>query len=263
MICGLLEPSHGKILFDGKDIYSLNKKELHDIRKRMQIVFQNPFASLDPRLPIGKSIEEPMIANHIGDSESRKKKAEELLELVGLQKSYYSRFPHEFSGGQRQRIGIARALILQPKLIICDEPVSALDVSVQTQILNLLVDIQKQMHVSFLFISHDLNVVQYISDWIGVMYLGSLVEVIRAKDLYSRVKHPYTKALLSAVPATNPEKKKERIILEGDLPSPTNIPKGCCFHTRCPYAKEICRKQKPENLVNGREMIACHFPLTN
>jgi len=262
MISCLTEPTAGAIRFEGKNLFGLRKRQLREIRKELQMVFQDPFASLDPRKTIGQSIEEPLVINGIGDKESRRKLVEELLEVVGLQKSYYSRFPHEFSGGQRQRVGIARAFALKPRLIICDEPVSALDVSVQSQILNLLVKLQEETGVSYIFIAHDLSVVKYVSDWVGVMYLGQLVEVIRSADLFRSAAHPYTQALLSAVPVADPKAAKERIILQGEIPSPANPPTGCYFHTRCPYATEKCRTEAPPvRRDEGRAMVACHYPL--
>ena len=262
VICNLIEPTEGKVVFDGNDMFSLAKSARKKIRKNLQMVFQDPFASLDPRMTIGNTIAEPLLIHGIGNSHSRRSAVEDMLEMVGLRKAYYSRFPHEFSGGQRQRIGIARALILQPKLVICDEPVSALDVSVQSQILNLLLELQNTFGLTYIFIAHGLNVVKYVSDWIGVMYLGKMVEVIKSQQLFTHATHPYTQALLSAIPVLDPEKNSERIILEGDIPSPANPPSGCFFHTRCQYCQDICRTQEPLVKQSGeRRMVACHFPL--
>lgn len=237
------------------------KAELKKTRKEIQMVFQDPFASLDPRMTIGKIIEEPLVIHKIGDKAQRKKMVLEMLEKVGLQPDYYKRYPHEFSGGQRQRIGIARALILRPKLVICDEPVSALDVSVQSQILNLLDDLQKELGLTYIFIAHGLHVVQHISDRVGVMYLGRMAEVTDADKLFRHPAHPYTKALLSANPIPDPDISQERIILEGDIPSPANPPSGCYFHTRCRECKEICKQQVPPVRQMGDRIVACHFPL--
>ena len=225
------------------------------------MIFQDPFASLDPRMTIGRIITEPLIIHKIGDRASRRAMAEELLERVGLQPSYYNRYPHEFSGGQRQRIGIARALILKPKLVICDEPVSALDVSVQSQILNLLKELQKDMGLTYIFIAHGLNVVKHISDRVGVMYLGRMAEVVEAEDLFHSPAHPYTQALLSAIPHPDPTREQHRIILEGDIPSPVNPPSGCYFHTRCHHCGELCACEVPQMQRIGEREVACHYPL--
>lgn len=257
----LTNPTAGKVFFDGKDMFSLTKKELKKTRRYLQMVFQDPFASLDPRMTVGNILSEPLVIHGIGDKKSRRKLVEEFMETVGLQSSYYNRYPHEFSGGQRQRIGIARALVLHPKLIICDEPVSALDVSVQSQILNLLDELQKTLGLTYIFIAHGLNVVKHVSDRIGVMYLGKMVEIISADELFNSAAHPYTQALLSAVPIPDPSKSKQRIILEGDIPSPFNPPSGCFFHTRCKYCQDICRKEEPLTRQFGDRMVVCHFPL--
>ncbi|MEL7567009.1 MAG: dipeptide ABC transporter ATP-binding protein [Dehalobacterium sp.] len=262
VITCLTKPTAGKVFFDGKDMFSLSKKELKKTRRHLQIVFQDPFASLDPRMTVGKIISEPLVIHGIGDKKSRQKLVEEFMEIVGLQPSYYHRYPHEFSGGQRQRIGIARALVLRPKLIICDEPVSALDVSVQSQILNLLVELQENLGLTYIFIAHGLNVVKHVSNRIGVMYLGKMVEIIGAKELFENAAHPYTQALLSAVPVPDPGKSKQRIILDGDIPSPSNLPSGCFFHTRCKYCQDICRREQPSMRQFGDRMVVCHFPLT-
>jgi oligopeptide transport system ATP-binding protein len=261
VITCLTKPTAGKVFFDGKDLFSLSKKELKKTRRHLQMVFQDPFASLDPRMTVGNIISEPLVIHGIGDKKSRRKLVEEFLEIVGLQPSYYNRYPHEFSGGQRQRIGIARALILHPKLVICDEPVSALDVSVQSQILNLLSELQETLGLTYIFIAHGLNVVKHVSNRIGVMYLGKMVEIISANELFKSASHPYTQALLSAVPVPDPAVNKQRIILEGDIPSPFNPPSGCFFHTRCKYCKDICRKEQPPMRQVDDRMIACHFPL--
>ena len=261
VICCLTEPTEGEVLFEGKDLFKMSRAELKKVRRDIQMIFQDPFASLDPRMTIGQIITEPLIIHKIGDRASRRAMAEELLERVGLQPSYYNRYPHEFSGGQRQRIGIARALILKPKLVICDEPVSALDVSVQSQILNLLKELQKDMGLTYIFIAHGLNVVKHISDRVGVMYLGRMAEVVEAEDLFHSPAHPYTRALLSAIPHPDPTREQHRIILEGDIPSPVNPPSGCYFHTRCHHCGELCACEVPQMQRIGEREVACHYPL--
>ena len=261
VICCLTEPTEGEVLFEGKDLFKMSRAELKKVRRDIQMIFQDPFASLDPRMTIGQIITEPLIIHKIGDRASRRAMAEELLERVGLQPSYYNRYPHEFSGGPRQRIGIARALILKPKLVICDEPVSALDVSVQSQILNLLKELQKDMGLTYIFIAHGLNVVKYISDRVGVMYLGRMAEVVEAEDLFHSPAHPYTQALLSAIPQPDPTQEQHRIILEGDIPSPVNPPSGCYFHTRCHHCGELCACEVPQMQRIGEREVACHYPL--
>lgn len=260
MIMRLIEPTEGKIMFQGKNIMDLSKRDMRKARKDIQMIFQDPFASLNPRHTVGRIIEEPMIVHKMGNRKQRQKRVEELLELVGLSAYHARRYPHQFSGGQRQRIGIARALAVQPKVIIADEPVSALDVSVQSQVLNLLKDLQKKFNLTFIFIAHDLSVVRHISDRVGVMYLGKIVELSESENLYNHPNHPYTKALLSAVPVPDPEIKTKRIILEGDVPSPAHPPSGCAFHDRCPVAMDICSKERPhlKTLEDGR-MVSCHL----
>jgi len=257
----LIEPTGGQAIFNGRDLFKLSKQELKHNRRDMQMIFQDPFASLDPRMTIGQTLTEPLIIHSIGDKISRRKKVEELLEMVGLQPSYYDHYPHEFSGGQRQRIGIARVLVLDPKLVICDEPVSALDVSVQSQILNLLTDLQKEFGLTYIFIAHGLNVVKHISNRIGVMYLGKMVEVLHSEDLLISPAHPYTEALLSAVPVPDPDNPPNRIILEGDIPSATQLPSGCYFHSRCRYCRDICKQEMPVQRQIGERVVSCHFPL--
>jgi oligopeptide/dipeptide ABC transporter ATP-binding protein len=256
----LLEPTSGDIYFQGKNIAHLKKNEMRILRKDMQIVFQDPFASLNPRMKVGEIIEEPLINFHLYDKEGRKKRVLEIMEQVGLTASQINRYPHEFSGGQRQRIGIARALATNPKLIIADEPVSALDVSIQSQVLNLLKDLQKELDLTYIFISHDLSVVKHFCDRIGVMYLGKMVEIAEKNELYHRPMHPYAQALLSAVPSPNPKKKKERIVLQGDVPSPSNPPSGCTFHPRCFECMDICSEVTPvlEEKEPGR-LVSCHL----
>ncbi|WP_066062061.1 ABC transporter ATP-binding protein [Neobacillus soli] len=250
----LEHPSEGKVYFQDQEI---SKETMKDIRRDLQIIFQDPYSSLNPRMRIKDLLEEPMKIHQVVGKENLHKRVDELLELVGLPSSYKNRYPHEFSGGQRQRIGIARALSLNPKLIICDEPVSALDVSIQAQILNLLKDLQKELNLTYLFIAHGLGAVKYISDRIAVMYLGKIVEVAKTEEIFRNPQHPYTKALLSSYPIPNPElRSKERIIIPGDVPSPANPPSGCSFHTRCPIATAICREQNP--VLKGKEhSVAC------
>ncbi len=260
-IVKLEEPTDGQIIFNGNDLSSLNGSELRKVRLNLQIIFQDPYSSLNPRKRIGDLLAEPLLAHRLVSKEEAAKKVDNMLEIVGLTKFHKNRYPHEFSGGQRQRIGIARALILEPELIVCDEPVSALDVSIQAQILNLLKDLQKKFRLSYLFIAHGLGAVKYISDRIAVMYLGKIVEIGKTEDIFKNPKHPYTKALLNAYPIPNPHlRNRERIVLAGDVPSPANPPKGCSFHTRCPIANDICRQQTPE-LVGSEQSVACHFPL--
>jgi oligopeptide transport system ATP-binding protein len=259
MLMKLLEPTEGKIYFEGKETTGLDDNEIRPLRKQFQMVFQDPYASLNPRLKIKDIIGEPLIVHGFA-KQLRLERIHQLLEVVGLHKYHADRYPHEFSGGQRQRIGIARALAVNPKLIIADEPVSALDVSIQSQILNLLKDLQEEFDLTYLFIAHDLSVVEHISDRVGVMYLGKMVELADKDSLYSEPLHPYTKALLSAVPIPDPKVKRERIILKGDIPSPANPPTGCTFHTRCPFAKEICKQKVPDFLeVKKNHFVACHL----
>ncbi|MFC7395150.1 ABC transporter ATP-binding protein [Scopulibacillus cellulosilyticus] len=260
MLLRLIEPTDGRIVFTGKEVTKLAKRELRAIRKDIQMIFQDPFASLNPRHTVERIIEEPMIVHKLGDKKERKRRVKELLEVVGLSSYHAKRYPHQFSGGQRQRIGIARALAVKPKLIVADEPVSALDVSVQSQVLNLLSDLQEQFSLTFLFIAHDLSVVHHFSDRVGVMYLGQIVELGTSDQLYDDPKHPYTQALLSAVPVPDPDAKKEKIILSGDVPSPADPPKGCVFHNRCPMVMDKCKTEKPElsALSDGR-LAACHL----
>lgn len=259
-ILRLIEPTAGEILFAGKSVTAMSQEELRKTRRDMQIVFQDPFASLNPRHNVEKIMEEPLIVHGIGTPAERKKRVHEMLEVVGLNSYHAKRYPHQFSGGQRQRIGIARALMLNPKLIVADEPVSALDVSIQSQVLNLMQDLQRDMSLTYLFIAHDLFVVRHISDRVGVMYLGRLVELTTSAQLYDNPLHPYTQALLSAVPTPDPEAKRERIILQGDVPSPANPPSGCTFHTRCPLVKDVCRSVRPEFTDAGNgHFVACHL----
>lgn len=256
----LIEPTEGQVLFEGKDVTAMGKEQLRKIRRDMQIVFQDPFASLNPRHTVERILEEPMIIHGIGNSKERKQRVLQLLEVVGLSSYHAKRYPHQFSGGQRQRIGIARALAVNPKLIVADEPVSALDVSIQSQVLNLMQDLQKEFQLTYIFIAHDLSVVKHISDRVGVMYLGRIVELTEKDRLYDHPKHPYTQALLSAVPIPDPDVKKERVILQGDVPSPANAPKGCAFHTRCPVAMDICKSDRPAFKDQGEgHFVACHL----
>ncbi|TLS36260.1 ABC transporter ATP-binding protein [Pseudalkalibacillus caeni] len=244
-ILRLVQPTEGSVKFQGKEVTDLNALEMKKLRREMQIVFQDPYASLNPRSTIREILEAPLKIHNVGNKKERKKVIEELVERIGIRKDQLNNYPHEFSGGQRQRIGIARALALNPKLIVADEPVSALDVSVQSQVLNLMLELQQEMDLSYLFISHDLSVVQHISDQVAVMYLGKIVEFGDVERIYNHPMHPYTQALLSALPIPDPKQKRERIILEGDLPSPINPPSGCPFHTRCPFATKECKEVVP------------------
>nr|WP_244963694.1 dipeptide ABC transporter ATP-binding protein [Anoxybacillus rupiensis] len=260
MLLRLIEPTEGSIVFENQEITNLSKQELRKVRRDMQMVFQDPFASLNPRHTVEKILEEPLVVHGIGSKQERKKKVYEMLEVVGLGSYHAKRYPHQFSGGQRQRIGIARALMTRPKLIIADEPVSALDVSIQAQVLNLLEDLQKEFGLTYIFIAHDLGVVRHISDRVGVMYLGRMVELADSDVLYESPKHPYTKALLSAVPIPDPEYQQERQLLTGDLPSPANPPKGCAFHTRCSACMDICKTTRPTlQEVEKGHYVACHL----
>ncbi|MCY0897655.1 MAG: dipeptide ABC transporter ATP-binding protein [Firmicutes bacterium] len=259
-ILRLIEPTSGQIIFEGRDIVPLPKREMRALRREMQIVFQDPFGSLNPRMSVGEILEEPLIIHHMGNRQERQKRVRELLEVVGLAAYHIRRYPHEFSGGQRQRIGIARALALNPKLVVADEPVSALDVSIQSQILNLMEDLQREFGLTYLFIAHGLNVIRHISDRVGVMYLGAMVEIAEADEIYRHPLHPYTEALFSAIPIPNPAARRERIILQGDVPSPVNPPSGCRFHTRCPMAQEQCRVERPVLKESAPDhWVACHF----
>jgi oligopeptide transport system ATP-binding protein len=256
----LIEPTAGEISFEGQQITTLDKGDMRALRREMQIIFQDPYASLNPRMTVGSIIGEPLEIHRIAKGAEKEERVASLLEKVGLRAEDMRKYPHEFSGGQRQRIGIARALALNPKLIVCDEPVSALDVSIQAQVINLLDDLQKDLGLSYLFIAHNLHVVEHISNRVAVMYLGKIVELAVDTDLYSNPQHPYTEALLSAVPIPDPTVKKKRIILEGDVPSPINPPSGCHFHTRCPYKEKICEEVEPEfKDIGGGHWVACHL----
>ena len=260
-ILQLYRPTAGEVYFQGKDLVKLEGEELRKMRRNMQMIFQDPYASLNPRMTVGDIIGEPLEVHTIAKGKEKKERIQELLQIVGLNPYFVNRYPHEFSGGQRQRIGVARALAVNPAFIVCDEPISALDVSIQAQIINLLEELQEKFHLTYLFIAHDLSVVRHISDRIAVMYLGKIVELTDRASLYANPLHPYTKALLSAVPIPDPvvEEKRERIILVGDVPSPVNPPSGCRFHTRCPLAIDICKRVDPEfRDVGGRHFVACH-----
>jgi oligopeptide/dipeptide ABC transporter ATP-binding protein len=262
-ILRLLKPSAGEIEFDGVDVRALGPRALRAMRREMQMIFQDPFASLDPRLKVGAIVAEPLVIHRIGDRARRRKAIVELLETVGLDAAAAERYPHEFSGGQRQRIGIARALALKPKLIIADEPVSALDVSIRSQILNLLIELKQQFGLSYIFISHDLAVVEHVSDSLAVMYLGRIVETAAAEDLFARPSHPYTLALISAVPRPDPQRPGQRVVLKGEMPNPEDPPPGCPFHPRCPKAMDICRTTPPPESDIGRtgrpHLVRCHL----
>ncbi|MBU6154000.1 MAG: dipeptide ABC transporter ATP-binding protein [Bdellovibrionales bacterium] len=263
-ILRLIEPTSGQVLFKGKNILDLGASEMRALRRNMQIVFQDPFASLNPRMTIEEILGEPLIIHKLANSrEERRKIIYELLDIVGLRRESISRYPHEFSGGQRQRICIARALAVKPEFLVCDEPVSALDVSIQAQIVNLMQDLQKELKLTYLFIAHDLKVVEHISNRVAVMYLGKIAEMASAEGLYARPAHPYTRALLSAIPIPDPTYKKERVILQGDVPSPLNPPSGCHFHPRCPEARENCKQDMPMLKSSTKEAdghrAACHY----
>ncbi len=260
-ILRLLEPTAGEVDFKGEDIFKLNKEEIRKARRNIQIIFQDPFGSLNPRMTVGEIVGESLVIHKIVKNKKEKdERVKDLLETVGLNAGHIRRYPHEFSGGQRQRIGIARALALNPKLVICDEPVSALDVSIQAQVINLLEDLQEKFNLTYLFIAHDLSVVKHISDRVAVMYLGKIVELSSTSELYDNTQHPYTEALLSAVPIPDPTLKRQRIVLEGDVPSPFKPPVGCRFHPRCKYVKPICSQEEPELIdVNGGHYVACHL----
>jgi oligopeptide/dipeptide ABC transporter ATP-binding protein len=262
MILQLLEPTEGKIIFENQDLSQLGKKEVRNIRRNLQVIFQDPFSSLNPRMTVEQIVGEPLKIHGIAKRNKLREEVTRLLTVVGLGEHYLKRFPHEFSGGQRQRIGIARALALNPKLIVCDEPVSALDVSIQSQILNLLKRLQKEFDLTYIFIAHGLPAVKHISDRIAVMYLGKIVEISDRDSLFNHPTHPYTEALLSSIPIPDPTKRKEHKIIKGDLPNPMNPPSGCRFHPRCPYAQEICKEQEPELVEHeNNHHAACHFPL--
>lgn len=259
LLMRLIEASDGKIVFEDKEITRMSTSELRRTRRDIQMVFQDPYASLNPRHSVEQILEEPLIVHGIGSKEERRKQVREMLEVVGLSSYHAKRYPHQFSGGQRQRIGIAKALMTRPKLIIADEPVSALDVSIQAQVLNLMKDIQTEFGLTYLFIAHDLGVVRHISDRVGVMYLGRLIELAESEELYENPKHPYTQALLSAVPIPDPDMKRERVLIQGELPSPANPPSGCAFHTRCSQCMDICKTTRPaEHNLNGH-YVACHL----
>ncbi|MGE5701594.1 MAG: ABC transporter ATP-binding protein [Clostridia bacterium] len=259
-ILNLIKPTSGQVLFGGEDLATIAPGLMREKRKDLQMVFQDPYASLNPRLTVEQILEEPLKAHNIGDSAERRRKIIEMMDVCGLNSAYLKRYAHEFSGGQRQRICIARALILKPQLIVADEPVSALDVSIQSQILNLLQDLQEEFKLTYLFISHDLAVVNHLCNRLGVMYLGRMAELGTAEKIYAKPLHPYTESLLSAIPSADPREKKERILLRGEVPSPANPPTGCAFVTRCPKAIDMCKKERPKLLkVEEDHLVACHL----
>jgi len=260
-ILRLVEPKAGEVIFEGENVLDFNRQRLKGVRKDIQLIFQDPFASLNPRLSIGDAINEVLLVHKMKNSQARKARTIELLEMVSLSQKFLSRYPHEFSGGQRQRIVIARALAVNPKLLICDEPVSALDISIQAQIINLMEELQENLKLTYLFIAHDLSVVKHISNRIAVMYLGKIVEIADRDELFDQPLHPYTKALLSAIPVCDPDVKRDKILLSGDMPSPENPPSNCRFHTRCFAAESICANEDPifQDLGGGGHYVACHF----
>ena len=256
----LIDPTSGALRYDGTDLARVSPREMRERRRELQIIFQDPYSSLNPRMTVESIITEPLVIHGIGTSTTRRERAHELLDIVGLARSYANRYPHEFSGGQRQRIGIARALALRPQFIVCDEPVSALDVSIQAQVINLMQDLQKEFGLTYLFISHNLAVIRHIADRVAVMYLGKIVELTDKHSLYASPKHPYTQALLSAIPIARPDQKRTRVFLGGDVPSPINPPSGCRFHTRCQYAEARCKAIEPSLVdVGGGHHVACHL----
>lgn len=258
-ILRLMEPSTGEVSFSGKSLLKLSKEEMRNMRMKMQIIFQDPYASLNPRMTVVEAVMAPLDAFQIGSKEDRLKRARKILHIVGIDNQQMNRYPHEFSGGQRQRIDIARALVLDPDFVVCDEPVSALDASVRASVLNLMKKLQRQFGLTYLFISHDLSVVKHISDRVAVMYLGSIVELADTHDLYESPAHPYTKALLAAIPLPDPTQRRKDIPIIGEMPSPYNIPSGCPFHNRCPYCTERCRKERPQlQSIGGNHLAACH-----
>lgn len=260
VILRLLEPTGGQAFFEGEDIFALKGEDVRKLRRQMQIIFQDPYSSLNPRMTVGELIGEPLKVHGIMNQADRKVRVNQLLEVVGLNAYHYKKYPHEFSGGQRQRVGIARALALNPKLIICDEPVSALDVSIQSQVLNLLKDLQQEFQLTYMFISHNLSVVKHISDRVGVMYLGKIVEMADTDQLFANPQHPYTISLLSAIPNMDPASECERIVLKGDVPDPVNVPSGCRFHTRCPYQWDRCSVEDPcFRDIGNAHFVACHL----
>jgi oligopeptide transport system ATP-binding protein len=259
-IMRLLEPTEGEIFFEGQNITRFNKKQLRQVYKHMQLIFQDPFASLNPRKAVGDAVDEVLLVHGMKDGVKRRERVEELFDMVGLRKEDMDKYPHEFSGGQRQRVVIARALAVNPKLLICDEPVSALDVSIQAQIINLLMDLKARLKLAYLFISHDLRVVRHISDRVAVMYLGKIVEMAPAEDLFREPLHPYSKALLSVIPVLKPGQKRKKLVLEGEVPNPVNPPTGCRFSTRCKYATKQCSEVEPPiKLVGNQHFVACHL----
>jgi oligopeptide transport system ATP-binding protein len=261
-ILQLYRPTSGSVSFDGVDLVALRGEELRKMRRKMQMIFQDPYASLNPRMTVGEIVGEPLVVHKIAQQKEINERVEHLLELVGLNPAFANRYPHEFSGGQRQRIGVARALSLQPSFIVCDEPISALDVSIQAQVVNLLEDLQSQFNLTYLFVAHDLSMVRHISDRVAVMYLGVIVELASRNDVYNKPLHPYTQALLSAVPIPDPvaDAKRQRVILQGDVPSPVNPPSGCRFRTRCPIAESVCAETRPEfREIETGHFVACHF----
>jgi oligopeptide/dipeptide ABC transporter ATP-binding protein len=258
-ILRLIEPTGGEVKFQGKNLLGMSQRELRDMRREMQIIFQDPYASLNPRMRVGDIVGEGLEIHKLAKGKAKRDRVMELLHQVGLREDHYGRYPHEFSGGQRQRIGIARALAVSPRFIVCDEPVSSLDVSIQAQIINLLQELQEKMHLTYLFISHDLRVVEHISHRVAIMYLGKVVEIADSETIYRHAKHPYTRALLSAVPMPDTDRKKERVVLEGDVPSPVNPPSGCTFHPRCSYREALCSQTEPPlDFSPDGHGVACH-----